>query len=68
MSTVFCAKSVPYLVKSKHLSSFQDLRKGFNESLTGPRVSKAGRPDLYCRSAYGEVFKHVLCRLDASEP
>jgi len=36
--------------------------------LTGPRVSKAGRPYLYRRSAYSQVIKHVFDRLDASEP
>src|SRR6266481_9278430 len=37
-------------------------------SLTGLRVSKAGRPDLYRRSAYCQVIEHVFDRLDASEP
>src|SRR5712692_5819063 len=67
MSTVFCEKYIPYLTQSKHFSSFQDLRKGLDKSLTGPRVSKAGRPNLYCCSPYGDVLKHVFDRLDASQ-
>ncbi len=65
MSTVFCFELWHYLIHSKHFSSFQDLRKGINQPLTGLRVSKTGRPYLYCRRAYREVFKHVVYRLDA---
>ena len=64
MSTLFCYELFPYLFQSKHFSAFQDVRKGVDKSLTGPRISKAGRPDLYRRRAYGEVFKHVVGRLD----
>src|SRR5690348_3947158 len=67
MSTVFCEKFVLYLIQSKHFSSFQDLRKGVKKPLTGLRVSKAGRPDLYRRSPYGQILKHVFDRLDASQ-
>ena len=67
MSTVFCKKFVSYLVNSKHLS----LQKGPLETrcktLTGRRVSKTGRPDLYCRGPYREIIKHVFDRLDTSE-
>src|SRR5713226_9974456 len=67
MSTIFCYEFVPYLTQSKRVSTFQYVRKGVDKSLTGPRVSKAGRPDLYRRSAYSQVVKHVFDRLDASE-
>ena len=53
MSTIFCYESISHLIQSKRFSMLQYVRKGLNKSLTGPRVSKAGRPDLYRRSAYG---------------
>src|SRR5438309_10850980 len=64
---VFSLEFVPYLIQGKRFSPFQYVRKGLDKSLTGPRVSKAGRPDLYRRSTYCQVFKHVFDRLDASE-
>ena len=68
MSTVFCKKFVSYLIHSKHFSFTKDLHKTLDKLLTGPRVSKAGRPDLYCRGPHSEVIKHVFYRLDAAEP
>src|SRR6266851_6444525 len=67
MSTIFCYESIPHLIQSKRFSMLQYVRKGVDKLLTGPRVSKAGRPDLYRRSAYSLVIKHVFDRLDASE-
>lgn len=67
MSTVFCYEFILYLIQSKHLSLFQDARKGVDQPLTGPWVSKTGRADLYGRSAHREVIKHVVDRLDASQ-
>ena len=66
MSTVFCFEFVSYPVQSKCFSPFQYVRKGVDKPLTDPRVSKAGRPYLYGRSPYGQVFKHVLHRLDST--
>jgi len=67
MSTVFCSEFISYLTQSKRFSTFQYVRKGFGKPLTGPWVSKAGRPDLYRRSTYSQVFKHVFDRLDSPE-
>src|SRR5580704_10362870 len=68
MSTIFRKKSISYLIHSKHLTLKKTLREPINQALTGPRVSKAGRADLYCTGPYSQVFKHVFYRLDASEP
>jgi hypothetical protein len=68
MSTIFCKKFSSYLIHSKHLSFKKYSLKTLDKSLTGPGVSKAGRPDLYCRGPYSDVFKHVFYRLDASQP
>ena len=67
MSTIFRKKSVPYLIHSKRFSTTKCLLKPLDKSLTGPRVSKAGRPDLHRRGTYSQVFKHVFDRLDASQ-
>src|SRR5579859_5982571 len=67
MSTVFCAKSSSYLIHSKHVSFEKRLRKLSNQPLTGPRVSKTGRPYLYASRTHSKIFKHVGSRLDASE-
>src|SRR6266851_7220157 len=68
MSTIFCEESVPYLVKTKCFRTFQYVRKGIHKSLTDPRVSKTGRPDLYRGSSHDRVIKHVFDRLDPSKP
>src|SRR5713226_8570614 len=67
MSTVFSKKFILYLIQSKCVSFKKRLIKTSRKTLTGLRVSKAGRPDLYRRSSYGEIFKHVFDRLDASQ-
>src|SRR5216683_4951398 len=67
MSTIFCYEFVSHLIQSKRFSMLQYVRKGLDKLLTGPRVSKAGRPDLYRRSAYSQVVKHVFYRLNASK-
>ena len=67
MSTVFCEKIVSYLIYTKQFSFRKDMFKTLNKSLTDRRVSKTGRPDLYCRCSYRQVIKHVIDRLDASE-
>jgi len=68
MSTVFCKKFISYLIYSKQVSIEKSSFEILNKSLTGPRVSEAGRPDLYCRGSYDQVIEHVFDRLDASEP
>ncbi len=68
MSTVFCTKSSSYLIHSKHVSFEKCLRELSNQSLTGPRVSEAGRPYLYTSRTHSQIFKHVGSRLDAPEP
>src|SRR5260370_38413227 len=68
MSTIFCQESVPYLIQSTRFSWFQYGRKGVDKSLTDPRVSEAGRPDLYRRGSHSHVIKHVFDRLDPPEP
>ena len=68
MSTIFRKKFVFYLIHSKHFSLENSALKTPDKSLTGPWVSKAGRPDLYCRGPHGEVIKHIRCRFDASQP
>src|SRR5437899_13730 len=67
MSTNFCYELILYLIQSKRFNTFQYDRKGIDKSLTGPRVSKAGRSDLYRRSTYGQVIKHVFDRLDTAQ-
>src|SRR5271166_5475099 len=68
MSTIFCNKFVSYLIHSKHFMPTKSLRETFRQPLTDPWVSKACRSHLYCSGTYGQVFKHVLDRLDASQP
>src|SRR5260370_22329365 len=64
---MFCWELAAYGTQSKRFSASCHGCKGLDKLLTGPRGSKAGRPDLYRRSAYSQVFKHVFDRLDASE-
>src|SRR5262245_5399326 len=68
MSTVFCVKLSAYLIHAKDFSFNECLRQVFHQTLTGPRVSEAGRPHLYTSCTYGQVVKHVGGRLYASEP
>ena len=68
MSTIFCKKFVAYLINSKHVTLQKGLLKALNQALTDPRVSKAGRADLYRRGPYSQVIKHVFYRLDTSKP
>src|SRR5271165_5338236 len=68
MSTIFGNKFVSYLIHSKQFSFEKGLLQTIDKSLTDLRVSKAGRSDLYCRSPYSQIFKHVLDRLDTAQP
>src|SRR6266403_472157 len=67
MSTVFCKKLVSCLHDSKHFSIEKSSLKTLDKSLTGPWVSKTGRPDLYRQGSYGQVIQHVFDRLDAPQ-
>ena len=65
---VFCIKFSTYLIDSKSVNIEKRPRQCSNEVLTGLRVSKTGRAYLYASRTYGEIFKHVGRRLDASKP
>src|SRR5208282_3016133 len=63
MSTKICENFSPYLIDSKRFSSEKSPLQVLDKSLTDPRVSKAGRPDLYRSRTYSQILKHVLDRL-----
>ena len=67
MSTKICENFTSYIIDSKRFSIKKRSLQVLYKSLTGRRVSKAGRPYLYGSRAYREVFKHVFRRLDASD-
>src|SRR6266852_7547123 len=68
MSTIFCNYFSSYLIHTKDFKFEKDSLKIPDKPLTDPRVSKAGRPYLYSRRAYNQVFKHVFRRLYPSKP
>jgi len=63
MSTKICGNFSSYLIDSKRFSSEKSLLQLPYKSLTGRRVSKAGRPYLYGSRAYRQILKHVPDRL-----
>jgi len=68
MSTKIAKYFIPYPIQSKRFSLRKDHLQLLRKSLTGPWVSKAGRPHLYGSRAYREVFEHVPHRLYAAYP
>src|SRR5690242_15926935 len=68
MSTKIFEYFISYLTDIKYLSFKKSPLQLPYKSLTGPRVSKAGRPYLYGSRTYRQVFKHVFRRLDAPHP
>src|ERR1051326_7890075 len=67
MSTNFGREFGSFPADIANLKSYWGARKGHRQSLTGLRVRKAGRPHLDGGSPYGQVLKHVVHRLDASQ-
>src|SRR6266852_1119067 len=67
MSTTFCQELATYVANTKQLSLRKVLLQASNQSLTGTRVSKTGRPNLYGRRANEQILKHIIDRFDAAE-
>src|SRR5258708_25512668 len=65
MSTDFCDKFPSQLIDVKQVKLEKGSAKLLYKPLTGLRVSKAGRSDLYSCGSHEDVIKHIVCRLDA---
>ena len=66
MSTKIDENFTSYLIDSKSFRPKKSPLKVFDKTLTDLRVSKTGRPDLYCSRADSYILKHVLDRLYTS--
>src|SRR2546428_8265962 len=67
MSTIFRTKLLYYLIQTTVLRVSNEPLESPHEPLTGPWVSKAGRPHLYNGRAHGDVIEHIFDRLDAPQ-